>query len=535
MPSAMTSAVPTTGLVAGRYRLERLLGHGGMADVYRAQPAAGGQAVAVKVVRSTDPELARRLTREAKALSGFDHPGLVRLLEAGVHDHHAYLVMELVEGPTLDARLRRGPLSPDRAAALGTALAGALAYVHGRGVVHRDVKPANVLLGPGTRARLADFGIAQVLDSTTATVTGTTLGTAAYMAPEQLADHRVGPSADVWALGSVLLEALTGRRSFEGAPAEVVARRLSGELPSAEALPTPWRILLTSMLDADPLRRPEAADVAEMLRSPAFARAWDPRLSALEAPASSGDGGPEAAAPPGAVPAGAAPARGATPGVVPESPAVTTISAPRALGPPTLVAPVPATPPPSGRARRRGLGRDVALVAALVLILIGAGAGAWALVARATADHDQRKPPATTTTTVTTTTTTTTAPPVTVASAEEALVNDVQKGESDGALADDVAGNILNQLGGALSAFARGNTAQAENGLGSIDQTITDAESSAMASPQEASALLSDVAVLAGAMGVAEPTTTTAPSLPTAPGGGAPSGGGGGGGNGHGH
>src|SRR5579863_188129 len=257
-------------LLSGRYRIERLLGQGGMADVYRAVDTADGTAVAVKVVRSADPGLAQRLATEAKTLATLRHEGLVRLLDAGVHEGHAYLVMELVEGPTLAARLRRGALSPARTAVLGRTLSGALAYVHERGIVHRDVKPGNVLLGPGPRARLADFGIARLADAASLTATGTTLGTAAYMAPEQLEHHAVGPSADVWALGMILLECLTGRRVFEGTATEVVARRLAGPVPLPPDLPATWRLLFEGMLTADPARRPTASHVAGLLSAEPF-------------------------------------------------------------------------------------------------------------------------------------------------------------------------------------------------------------------------------------------------------------------------
>ncbi|HMK63871.1 MAG TPA: serine/threonine-protein kinase, partial [Acidimicrobiales bacterium] len=362
----MTSAVPTTPL-AGRFRLEQLLGHGGMADVYRATDVQDGTVVAVKVVRSSDPELAQRLTREARAVAGFDHPGLVRLLDAGLHEQHAFLVMELVEGQTLAERLRRGPLPTDRCAALGVSLAGALAYVHRRGVVHRDVKPANVLLGPGSRVRLADFGIAQVLDASTATVTGTTLGTAAYMAPEQLADHRVGPAADVWALAAVLLECLTGLRAFAGSPAEVVARRLAGALPTTDELPAPWRMVLDAMFEADPGRRPEAGEVSELLRSPVFARHWDPR------------------------PTQALRQRAVT---EPEAP----------MSPPTLVAGEPAVPMPVPASlstpRRQRRRRTVAVGSAAALAAALAGSLAtWALTGSST--PPRRHPPAASTTTTT--------------------------------------------------------------------------------------------------------------------------------------
>jgi hypothetical protein len=516
----MTSAVPTTDLIAGRYRLERLLGHGGMADVYRAEDAEGGPPVAVKVVRSTDPELARRLTREARAASSLEHPSLVRILGAGIHDQHAYLLMDLVDGPTLAEQLRLGPLAPDRVATVGTALAEGLACVHRHGIVHRDVKPANVLLGPGSRVRLADFGVAQVLDASAATVTGTTLGTAAYMAPEQLGHHRVGTAADVWALGAVLLECLTGKRGFEGAPAEVVARRLAGAVPSAEGLPAPWRILLASMLETEPSRRPEAAEVAEMLKAPAFTRPWDPRATAVMPAGLAATAAATAAT--GAAAAAAATADGhvdAT-AVVPAA-AAAVDDGPTTIvnGPPTALAPAVS----GARSPRRRAGRErMALVgSALIVLVLLAALIAWALGSSAPA----RRAASTTTTAAPTTTTT----QLTSATAAAALVNDVQQAVASGALPSDVGRTILDELGQALAAAARGDTTQADAALGSIDRTIADASASGTTTAQEASSLLADVARLAAALGVPDPASTTTVPAP-GPGGG----GGGGGGGGHG-
>ncbi|MGB8195416.1 MAG: serine/threonine-protein kinase, partial [Acidimicrobiales bacterium] len=239
----------TTGeLLDGRYRLGTLLGRGGMSDVFRAVDEVNSTDVAIKIVRSPDREYAQRLAQEAQALRRFSHPGLVQLYESGVNGDMAYLVMEFVDGPSLDQLLRQGPLTTTETAALGSSLADALAYAHAQGVVHRDVKPANVLIGADGLARLTDFGIARLVDESTLTLTGTMLGTATYMAPEQLENHAVGPSADVFSLGIVLLECLTGERVYSGTPSEVLARRLAGPVTLPDGLPVPWKLLLAGML-----------------------------------------------------------------------------------------------------------------------------------------------------------------------------------------------------------------------------------------------------------------------------------------------
>ena len=266
----------TTDLLDGRYRLVRLLGQGGMSDVYEAIDERSDTAVAIKFVRSADPELARRFAQEVRALGRVEHPGLVRLIGTGLADDHAYLVMELVQGSTLAEALRHGPLGPERTAYLGASLAGALAYVHSRGVVHRDVKPSNILLHADGRAQLGDFGVARLLDASALTMAGTTLGTAAYMAPEQLEDHQVGAGADIWSLGMVLLECLTGHRVYEGSTAQVVAKRMAGPVPLPGDLPVPWKLLLSGMLDHRPEQRLDGADIAALLVTTPFRAAWSP-------------------------------------------------------------------------------------------------------------------------------------------------------------------------------------------------------------------------------------------------------------------
>lgn len=417
-------------LLAGRYRLGQLLGRGGMSDVYRALDERTGTAVAVKMVRSGDPELARRLAQEVRMMGRFEHPGLIRLLDTGVAGDQAYLVMELVEGPTLAERLREGPLTPKATAALGATLADALADVHRHGIVHRDIKPANVLLSEDGRPMLADFGIARLVDASSLTVAGTTLGTAAYMAPEQLEDHQVGPAADIWSLGMVLVECLTGRRLYQGTASEVVARRLAGPVPLPSALPVPWKVLLSGMLDHRPAERLSAAEAAGMLATGPLQAPWDPSGPPTEDLAPTARHDLTALAPGGALAgAAAAGAAGAMAATTPIGRAAATALRP---GPPA---------PPGGPVGRPGRHYGRWLVGAVVVVALVALA---LLLARSpsgppvrssgstatTAEPPRRaapRPPATTTpstdpspttttttttsTTSTTTTTTTTAPP----------------------------------------------------------------------------------------------------------------------------
>jgi len=254
-------------LIAGRYLLGPLLGRGGAAEVYRAHDQVLGRAVAVKIflngVPTTDP---RRQHREIITLAGFSHPALVTLYNAGEQDGRAFFVMQLVSGRTLADRLREHPLPAADTTQLGVELADALAYVHARGVIHRDVKPANVLLDEHNRPHLSDFGIATMIDSTQITHTGLMIGTAAYLAPEQVRGHPVGPEADIYALGLVLLECLTGQREYPGQPMEAALARLHRQPHVPQDLPAPMTAALQAMTANDPDQRPTAAEVLTWLR-----------------------------------------------------------------------------------------------------------------------------------------------------------------------------------------------------------------------------------------------------------------------------
>lgn len=252
--------------VGGRYRLEELVGRGGSAEVWAAEDEALGRHVAVKLVTASGGEDASRVGSEARLLARLNAPGLVPVYDAGTDEiGRPWVVMELVVGETLADAVARGPLDSDRTASIGRVLAEALAYVHGEGLVHRDVKPANVLLGRDDRVRLTDFGIARLVDAAKVTATGLTVGTASYLSPEQVTGAHVGPLSDVYSLGLVLLECLTGRREYPGNAVEVALARLNRQPVVPPTLPAGWPGLLESMTAREPGPRPTAYEAAREL------------------------------------------------------------------------------------------------------------------------------------------------------------------------------------------------------------------------------------------------------------------------------
>ena len=258
-------------IIAGRYRLEDRVGSGGMAEVWRATDTRTGATVAVKRLHpgvAEDPAARARFRREIDAARAVSHPAAVRVLDAGIDDDSPWLVMEHVAGGSLAERLAAGiELAPGDAARIGADVAGALSALHAAGIVHRDVTPSNILLPTGGGGLLADFGIARTWDGSApedVTLTGDLVGTLRFVAPEVLAGEPAGPAADLWALGALLYEAVSGRRPFDASsPAALLASQRT--VPSMDGVDPALASVLGPMLDPDPAGRPAATAVASAL------------------------------------------------------------------------------------------------------------------------------------------------------------------------------------------------------------------------------------------------------------------------------
>jgi serine/threonine protein kinase len=236
-----------------------------MATVHAATDTRLRCAVAVKLFHSpADEIMLARLEAEAKLLARLSHPGLLRVFDVSIDAGQPYLVMQLVRGCTLRTMINRGPMAPNTVAQIGLRLAETLRYVHSRQIVHRDIKPSNVLLGDN-RCYLADFGIARAVGAARLTASGHCVGTAAYLAPEQVAGEQSGAPADVYALGLVLLGCLTGQPEYTGTEIEAAVARLSRSPWVPEHLPPTLRHALVLMTAREPGDRMDAARCAELL------------------------------------------------------------------------------------------------------------------------------------------------------------------------------------------------------------------------------------------------------------------------------
>jgi serine/threonine-protein kinase len=226
-------AVQVNGsLLADRYRVISRLGSGGAATVFLCEDERLGRKVAVKRMHAHSPQdITRRLRREARLGASLSHPGLVSVFDTETYDEGVFIVMEYVDGETLAEALSRGPIDTRRTLEILRALASALDHVHARGIVHRDVKPANVLLGKDGSVKLADLGVGIATDNTRITQSGQVLGTPAYMSPEQVDGAKPTPAVDIYALGAVAYEMFAGEKARKGSTPLEVAHRVVTEPP----------------------------------------------------------------------------------------------------------------------------------------------------------------------------------------------------------------------------------------------------------------------------------------------------------------
>jgi len=261
-------------VLAGRYRLVELLGQGGMATIFRANDAQLGRDVAVKVLRSEygrDPAFVARFRQEAQSAAALNHPNVVNVFDYGMEAGDPFIVMELIDGGDLGSVIReRGPMEPLAAARIAQQIYEALDAAHARGIIHRDIKPTNVLLTSGGRVKVADFGIARAFSEAQLTMPGTTLGSVHYFSPEQARGELVTSASDVYSAGLVLFEMLTGRRAWTGDSAGAVAvARLAGDPPTPSSIrsgiPQILDIAVRRALARVPADRPTAGDMAALL------------------------------------------------------------------------------------------------------------------------------------------------------------------------------------------------------------------------------------------------------------------------------
>ncbi|RFA22757.1 serine/threonine-protein kinase [Subtercola boreus] len=393
--------------LADRYTITGRIGAGGMSTVYEARDKQLGRAVALKLFNPGEARDDDRRRSEVDVLARLNHPTLVTMYDAhlasGDSAVPSFLVMELVPGPDLRSTLDHGPLRGAIAAQIATDIAEGLAAMHSQGIVHRDLKPANILLSPTGlpapthRAKLADFGIAHLVGNDRMTTVGMIVGTASYLSPEQASGAYPGPEADVYALGLVVLEGLTGRREYPGTVVESMSARASRDPVVGDDLPASWVSLLTQMTARDPAARPTALEVA--VRSRDIARdlvTWEAGAGAgAEAGAGAGAAAATALLATSALPASARPPQDAPTVALPsqdaptaatvalhpaDSPTAPTVALHRSAAP-AVAAAAAAAPPgrvdtplgdpaePERPKRRRG-----ALIGALVGAVVLAGA-----------------------------------------------------------------------------------------------------------------------------------------------------------------
>ena len=363
---------PISVVLAGRYRLEGCVAYGGVGEVWRATDRVLGRPVAVKLLRTEyaqHPEVLTRFRAEARHAGSVSHPGIAQVYDYGEDGAAAspYLVMELVDGPSLARVLAAGPLAPAHAMDVLAQAAAGLQAAHAAGLVHRDIKPGNLLVGPSGQVKITDFGIAHAAWSAPITQTGALVGTPAYLAPERVVGGPATPASDLYSLGVVAYQCLTGTLPFQGIPHEVTAAHRHRTLPPLPpAVPAGAAELVLDLTATDPAARPASAgEVAARAGRLRDALAGHPTA----APPAGEPGGPPAAQAMGLEPVTLAG------GPVPWAgePATLTDTSP------------PDMPPTHRRPRRAGMGprrkgmRPARVVLAVAGVAVVAGLAGWLL------------------------------------------------------------------------------------------------------------------------------------------------------------
>ncbi|MEU7135609.1 serine/threonine-protein kinase [Streptomyces sp. NPDC046261] len=369
----MHSAVPGTGrLIAGRYRLVERIGRGGMGTVWRAEDQLLARQVAVKQLHVSpgleEDELAtlyERTRREARSAARITHPNVVVVHDVVEDAGLPCIVMEYVPSTTLGDLLGDGPLTPDEAARVGRGMIAALRAAHAAGVLHRDVKPGNVLLGDDGRVVLTDFGIAQASGTSTLTKTGEMVGSIDYIAPERVKGAKPGPASDLWALGATLYQALEGRPPFRRDTAVETAYAIAMDPLVPPRGAGPLTKLIETLLAKDPDLRPPAELVEQILREPAA----EPETASSHARP------------------GHRPRPRPQPPTAPETLATATPGTP---GGPSATATATATTGAPAGARR---GRAALWSAAAAVVVASLAAGAYVLAQGGGQEHDEAAPP----------------------------------------------------------------------------------------------------------------------------------------------
>ncbi|MFF1598141.1 serine/threonine-protein kinase [Streptomyces mirabilis] len=380
-------------LLAGRYRLVESIGSGGMGRVWRAHDEVLHRAVAIKeltaalyVTESDRAVLLARTHAEARAAARINHSAVVTVHDVLDHDNRPWIVMELVEGNSLaDEVKEKGRVEPTDAARIGLWVLRALRAAHSAGVLHRDVKPGNVLLSSDRRVLLTDFGIAQVEGDTTITRTGEIVGSVDYLAPERVRGHDPGPSADLWALGATLYTAVEGRSPFRRTSPLTTMQAVVDEEPAPPQHAGPLGPVITALLNKDPAVRPGAEEAEQMLaeaaegRRPSAAQAYVPTRQHVDT-GTLGMGAQRVA------PYGTAPHGTGSHGAAPHGPGAHETASHGSVAhgsgahgaTPTLHAPVPGPlgdgTGSGGASGRRRRGRTIALVVVLAALIGGGGA-----------------------------------------------------------------------------------------------------------------------------------------------------------------